>query len=148
MSVETSIIQPHEWLEALRAQGYRLTSAKVALLDTLSHSVFPLSAERAWELVRQERPSTGRATVYRLFEALEALGFLRRVHGIHHCNQYVLSQDSSRPLFVCMACGRAEFLPAEELSAYIEALSRKSGYRCCAAYIQLLGTCTNCTSLI
>jgi len=142
------MVQPHEWLAALQAQGYRLTPVKTALLETLSHAVFPVSAEKTWELARQARPSTGRATVYRLFDALESLGFLRRVHGLNHCNQYVLAQDSSRPLIVCLLCGKAEFLPADDLSATITALSHQSGYQLHAAHIQLLGTCTICSSLV
>ena len=144
----SSTVQPSEWLAALQAQGYRLTPVKTALLETLSHAVFPVSAEKTWELARQARPSTGRATVYRLFDALESLGFLRRVHGLNHCNQYVLAQDSSRPLIVCLLCGKAEFLPADDLSATITALSYQSGYQLHAAHIQLLGTCTICSSLV
>jgi len=139
-------IDPSEWLNMLQSQGYRLTPAKTALIHALSCAAFPLSAETAWELVRQQRPTTGRATVYRLFETLEAHGLLRRVHGVNHCNQYVLAQDSALPLIVCLVCGKAEFLAADDLRTQIEALSHRSGYRVQAAHIQLLGTCTFCQS--
>jgi len=141
-------VQSRKWREALNAHGYRLTPAKEALLDALSCTVFPISAEKLWERVRKDRPRTGRATVYRLFDALEAHGFLSRVHGLNHCSQYVLAQDSSQPLFVCLTCGKAEFLPADDLSAYVTALSHQSGYVLHSTHIQLLGICTICNALV
>lgn len=139
-------IQSHEWLQALREHGFRVTPTKESLLGILSRAAFPMSAEKAWELVCRERPHTGRATIYRLFDSLEELGFLRRVHGLNHCNQYVLAQDSERPLIVCVSCGKAEFLAGDTLRIQLEALTQQSGYRLHAAYIQLLGRCSICQS--
>ncbi|MBK8023909.1 MAG: transcriptional repressor [Chloroflexi bacterium] len=139
-------VKPNEWLRALKDRGYRLTPTKRRLLATLSHATFPLTAEKAWDYVRSERPQTGRATIYRLFDALEELGFLRRVHGLNHCNQYVLAQDSERPLVVCVSCGKAEFLADDALQPQLEALTQQSGYRLHAAHIQLLGMCSVCQS--
>lgn len=137
-------VQPTEWLQALQARGFRVTPTKEALLVLLTRAAFPLSAEKAWEFVRGERPYTGRATIYRLFDTLEELGFLRRVHGLHHCNQYVLAQDSERPLVVCVSCGKAEFLADDALQLQLEALTQQCGYRLHAAHIQLLGMCSVC----
>ena len=142
----STAVQPHEWMRALQAHGFRVTSTKESLLEILSRAIFPMSAEKAWVLVRTERPYTGRATVYRLFDALEELGFLRRVHGLHHCNQYVLAQDSERPLIVCVSCGKAEFLAGDELNVQLEALTQQSGYRLHTVHVQLLGMCSLCQS--
>ena len=142
--MSSTAVQPIEWLQALQARGFRVTPTKAALLVLLTRAAFPLSAEKAWEFVRVERPHTGRATVYRLFDTLEELGFLRRVHGLNHCNQYVLAQDSERPLFVCVSCGKAEFLAGDALHHQLEAFTRQSGYRLHAAHIQLLGMCSIC----
>lgn len=142
--MSSTAVQPAEWLQALQVRGFRVTPTKEALLVLLTRAVFPLSAEKAWEFVRAERPHTGRATVYRLFDALEELGFLRRVHGLNHCNQYVLAQDSQRPLFVCVSCGKAEFLAGDALQFQLEALTQQCGYRLHTAHIQLLGICSLC----
>jgi Fe2+ or Zn2+ uptake regulation protein len=142
--MSSTSVQPTEWLQALRVRGFRVTSTKEALLVLLTRAAFPLSAEKAWEFVRGERPHTGRATVYRLFDTLEELGFLRCVHGLNHCNQYVLAQDSERPLVMCVSCGKAEFLAGDALQLQIEAVTQQSGYRLHAAHIQLLGMCSVC----
>lgn len=142
--MSSTAVQPTEWLQALQVRGFRVTPTKEAVLVLLTRAAFPLSAEKAWEFVRRERPHTGRATVYRLFDALEEVGFLRRIHGLNHCNQYVLAQDSERPLFVCVACGKAEFLAGAALQLQLEALTHQRGYRLHAAHVQLLGMCTVC----
>ncbi len=144
--MSSTAVQPIEWLQALQARGFRVTRTKEALLVLLTRAAFPLSAEKAWEFVRGERPHTGRATVYRLFDTLEELGFLRRVHGLNHCNQYVLAQDSERPLFVCVSCGKAEFLAGDGIYLHLEALTQQRGYRLHTAHIQLLGMCNLCQS--
>jgi Fe2+ or Zn2+ uptake regulation protein len=142
--MSSTAVQPTEWLQALQARGFRITPTKEALLALLTRAAFPLSAEKAWEFVRGERPNTGRATIYRLFDTLEEIGFVRRVHGLHHCNQYVLAQDSERPLVVCISCGKAEFLAGNALQFQLEALTHQRGYRLHAAHIQLLGMCSVC----
>ena len=146
IQVAAAPLLPHEWLQALQERGVRVTPTKEELLVLLMRADFPMSAEKAWEFVRSERPHTGRATVYRLFDTLEELGFLRRVHGLNHCNQYVLAQDDARPLIVCLSCGKAEFLAGDALRYQLEALARKSGYRLRTAHVQLLGTCSVCLS--
>jgi Fe2+ or Zn2+ uptake regulation protein len=144
--MSSTSVQPTEWLQALQARGFRVTPTKEALLVLLTRAAFPLSAEKAWEFVRGERPNTGRATIYRLFDTLEEIGFVRRVHGLNHCNQYVLAQDSERPLIVCVSCGKAEFLASDALQFQLEALTQQRGYRLQAAHIQLFGVCSVCQS--
>lgn len=144
--MSSTVVQPAEWLQALQAHGFRVTPTKEALLVLLTQAAFPMSAEKAWEFVRGEHPNNGRATVFRLFDMRAEIGFLRHVHGLNHCNQYVLAQNSERPLFVCISYGKADFLADDALHLELQALTRQSGYRLHAVHIQLLGMCSVCQS--
>ena len=98
-------IKSEDWLAALDESGFRVTTAQQILIDIFAHSEFPLSAEQAWEVARQSRPKTGRATVYRMVEKLESLGLIRRVHGYQGCSHFVPTLPELMMLFICLDCG-------------------------------------------
>ena len=64
----TKKINVADWLTALRENGCKVTEAQEMLVRIFADSEYPLSAEQPWDIARQSRPETGRATVYRTVE--------------------------------------------------------------------------------
>lgn len=136
-----------DWLEALRANGYRVTEVQETLIRFFIHADRPFSAEEAWENVRQARPETGRATVFRTVEKLEALGLLRRIHGYHGCSRYLPAVSEAFLIFICTVCGRADYLDRKPLDALVNTLEQQSQHHIDDSRLQLFGTCAQCTQL-
>lgn len=136
-----------DWLKALRANGYRVTEVQETLVHLFVHTDRPFSAEEAWEVARQSRPETGRATVFRTVEKLESLGLLRRVHGYHGCSRYLPSVSEAFLLFICSVCGRAEYLDRRPLDMLITTIEQQSQHHIDDRRLQLFGTCAQCTQL-
>ena len=137
-------INPKDWLTALDESGFRVTSVQETLIDIFAGSEYPLSAEQAWEVARQSRPKTGRATVYRMVEKLESLGLIRRVHGYQGCSHFVPTLPELMMLFICLSCGRADYLDSQPLNDLIEQSEQNSGHHITESRLQLFGACSDC----
>lgn len=137
-------INPEDWLTALGKSGFRMTSVQETLIDVFAHSEFPLSAEQAWDIARQSRPKTGRATVYRMVEKLENLGLIRRVHGYQGCSHFVPTLPELMMLFICQHCGRADYLDSQPLQDLVQQSEDSSGHHITDSRLQLFGVCTTC----
>ncbi len=137
-------INPEDWLTAVDESGFRVTTVQESLIDIFAHSEYPLSAEQAWEIARQSRPKTGRATVYRMVEKLEKLGLIRRLHGYQGCSHFVPTLPELMMLFICLSCGRADYLDSQPLNDLIQQSEHISGHHITDSRLQFFGACADC----
>ncbi len=137
-------INSEDWRAALDESGFRVTTVQEMLIDIFAHSEYPLSAEQAWDVARQSRPKTGRATVYRMVEKLEYLGLIRRVHGYQGCSHFVPNLPELMMLFICLDCGRADYLDSQPLNDLIQQSEHSSGHHITDSRLQLFGACADC----
>lgn len=137
-------IDPEQWLIALRENGCRVTPVQELLVHILVRAESPLSAEQVWDAARQIRPETGRATVYRTVEKLEGLKLLRRIHGYQGCSHFMPTLPKPIMLFICLDCGRVDYLDRQPLNALVDTVERYSGHHITESRLQLFGICTTC----
>ena len=137
-------VNPEDWLAALDKSGFRMTTAQETLVNIFAHSEYPLSAEQAWDAARQSRPKTGRATVYRMVEKLESLGLIRRIHGYLGCSHFVPTLPELMLLFICLDCGRADYLDSRPLDDLIQQSEHATGHQITDSRLQLFGACVDC----
>lgn len=130
--------------------GFGQSATQEALIEVLAQAQVPLGADEIWEQVRQIRPETGRATVFRHIDKLIAAGLLRRVHGYRNCSTYLPALDSYQPLLLCTQCGQVSYLD-QKLSApvtqAVEATKQALADHHVTGYqLQLFEICINCQS--
>ena len=140
-------IDPEDWLTAVDESGFRVTTVQQTLIDIFARSEYPLSAEQAWDVARQSRPKTGRATVYRTVEKLESLGLIRRVHGYQGCSHFVPTLSELMTLFICLSCGRADYLDSQPLDELIQQSEDTCGHHITESRLQLFGACAECQQI-
>ncbi|MGQ9889800.1 MAG: Fur family transcriptional regulator [Aggregatilineales bacterium] len=139
-----SVPDPDTWLDAVRASGCRLTGVQETLARIFAYADSPLSAEQVWDYVRQTRPGTGRATVYRMVDKLESLGLLRRVHGYRGCSHLIPALPEPTILFICRLCGRVDYFDGRLLNWLVQQAEDSSGHCITESRLQLSGTCAVC----
>ena len=142
--MRSNAIKSEDWLAELDESGIRVTAIQEMLIDIFAHSEYPLSTEQAWDIARQSRPKTGRATVYRMVEKLENLGLIRRVHGYQGCSHFVPTLPGLMMLFICLDCGRADYLESQPLDHLIQQSEDTSGHHITDSRLQLYGICAIC----
>jgi Fur family ferric uptake transcriptional regulator len=132
-------------VNALRARGLRLSSARRVLLETLYSAEGPISAEQIAAGDDGRLPQSDLASVYRNLERLEELGLVRHVHLGHGPGRY-LPTGSDREFVVCDGCGAFMALDAGRLEAARLAVREATGYEARFAHFPVVGTCPSCAA--
>jgi len=144
MNMATDPARAIAWLTALRDNDYRVTEVQAFLVALFVEIPSPFSAEQAWEVARMSRPETGRATVYRTLDKLEALGLIQRVHGFKGCHHFIPSSVGAAMLFICNNCGQVDYLDRAQVDRAVADTEQRSGHQITESRIELFGVCANC----
>ena len=133
-----------DWLDCLQASGYRLTSPRRAVVETLANSQRALNATEIFDLARKRYPSLGLVSVYRTLDKLEELALIQRVHHPDGCQAFIAAFIGHQHLLICQNCGRTEFFEGDDLEYLLEHVARESGYQIKEHWLQLFGCCAEC----
>jgi Fe2+ or Zn2+ uptake regulation protein len=133
------------WLTQLQSNGYRLTNARKAVVETVASTASALNPLEVYERAKSTCPSLGLVTVYRTLEKLEELDLIQRVHQPGGCNAYLPHADGHQHLIICQRCGRAEYFEGEEdMDAFFKRVAGEHGFTVNEHWLQLFGLCSEC----
>jgi Fur family ferric uptake transcriptional regulator len=132
------------WLSQLQENGYRLTEARKAVVETVAATQHALSPVEVYDRARSSSPKLGLVTVYRTLEKLEQLGLIQRVHQAHGCQAFIACGSGHEHLLLCTKCGAAEHFTGDELGPLITSISKQTGYKVEEHWLQLFGLCKKC----
>lgn len=132
------------WLSQLQENGYRLTEARRAVVETVQNSMRALSPVEVFDTARKKYPTLGLVSVYRTLEKLEELHLIQRVHQPSGCQAFISASNGHQHLLLCQNCGQVTFFEGDDLEALIQAISGRTGYRIREHWLQLFGLCPAC----
>ncbi|HUE98599.1 MAG TPA: Fur family transcriptional regulator [Anaerolineales bacterium] len=132
------------WLTQLQENGYRLTEARRAVVDTVAVTNRALTPIQVFDIAREQDPALGLVTVYRTLEKLEELHLIQRVHQPQGCQAFIAASQAHQHLLLCQSCGQAKFFEGDDLDALIDTISKKTGYQIHEHWLQLFGICEAC----
>jgi len=134
----------HPWLTQLNEQGYRLTGARRAVVETMAASARALTPIEVYDEAREAYPALGLVTVYRTLEKLEELHLIQRVHQPMGCQAFISAGQGHQHRLLCQNCGQVAFFEGDDLNALIGSIARKTGYQVNEHWLQLFGLCADC----
>ena len=149
MSVEP---QPSTWAaqaaQALTDAGHRRGGARRAIVELLDEQACALSAVEIQDALRARKRDVSRASVYRVMEELEGVGFLQRVEVGHGVVRYEPARQGPghHHHLLCQHCGRLEPFTDEALEQAIHSLSERVPLRVSEHEIVIRGACVSCAS--
>ncbi|MCK6538887.1 MAG: transcriptional repressor [Anaerolineales bacterium] len=132
------------WLEQLRDNGYRLTKARRAVVETVEKTTRALTPVEVFDMARKKYRALGLVTVYRTLEKLEELRLIQRVHQPQGCQAFIAAGVGHQHLLLCQNCGQAAFFDGDDLEMLTNAIARNTGYQIQDHWLQLFGLCANC----
>ena len=132
------------WCQRLRSNGYRLTTPRKAVVETVALSLRALTPQDVYEAARRRDPQLGLVTVYRTLEKLESLGLVQRVHQESGCNAYLPQSGGHSHLIICERCGQAGYFEGDDLELLFTRLTAERGYLVRSHWLQLTGICRDC----
>ncbi|PKO02266.1 MAG: transcriptional repressor [Chloroflexi bacterium HGW-Chloroflexi-5] len=139
-----SVADKERWLELLEEKGGRITGPRRAIVELMANSDRALSPVHVFDLARAKYPKMGLVTVYRTLEILSELGLVERVHQPDGCHMYLRAANGHEHLMICSGCGKAVYFSGDDLSAFIEKISKESGFLIQSHWLQLHGLCKEC----
>ncbi len=132
------------WLSQLSENGYRLTEARRAVVETIAGSTYALTPIEVYDAARKRYRALGLVSVYRTLEKLEELHLVQRVHQPEGCQAFIAAGQGHQHLLLCQRCGRVTFFEGDDLKQLIGSLSARTGYQIREHWLQLFGLCANC----
>lgn len=147
VSARASTAWASEALETLRRTGHRRGAALVAVVHALDRA---RSARTADDLVAELRAAGrpgGRASVYRVLEALVRHELVERVEVTDGAVRFEAARGPRRHHMVCRACGGLLRFDDDRWSAAIAELSARLGAEIDPHDTLLRGRCLRCSSV-
>ena len=133
-----------EWIAQLQENGYRLTEARRAVIETVQKSTLALTPVQVFDMARKKYRALGLVSVYRTLEKLEELHLIQRVHQPQGCQAFISASHEHEHLLLCQSCGQVTFFEGDDLDALIKTISKKTGYLIREHWLQLFGLCQAC----
>lgn len=133
-----------KWLTQLQENGYRLTEARRAVVETVQKSTRALTPVEVFDMARKKYRRLGLVSVYRTLEKLEELNLVQRVHQPQGCQAFIAESSGHEHLLLCQNCGQVTFFEGDDLDTLINRISNKTGYLIHEHWLQLFGLCQAC----
>lgn len=134
------------WKDRLKAEGYRVTKARRAVLEAVALGTGHMTPEEIYRRARQCYRKLGLVTVYRTLAILESLGLIQRVHVESGCHSFaaVRLEIGHHHQLVCRTCGRVEEFPDCALGSLLLQLQARTGFAIESHHLEVVGRCPKC----
>ena len=133
-------------LATFEASGVRVTGPRRAVAELVAERSGHFTAADLVAEARARRTPIGRATIFRSLELLSSLGVVERLDLPNGEHAYVGCEPAHHHHVICSSCGRSSEFDDAELSAVVEAVARRTGYRIDSHRLELFGTCAACAA--
>ena len=127
----------------LSRSGYRLTSPRRAVLDTMRG----LGNHFTSDEVLQASPEVGRATVFRTMKLMRELGVICQVVLDDGTAVYQIADDdrtNHHHHVICTECGKVTEFASDGLEGQLERVSSATGFDIDTHRLELYGRCASC----
>ena len=126
-------------LEALRAEGRRITTARRLVIELLARTSEHLTADDLATRIHDAHPEIHLSTVYRTLDSLRGWELVEHVHQPHGPSFFHLA-GAHRHL-VCDQCGRIHDVPAAEFDVLVTRIREQYGFELHLGHVALVGRC-------
>ncbi len=127
----------------LRANGFRMTPQRMAILHVLHHAGTHLSPTQIYKQAKKDLPSLTEPTVYRTLEFLAENGLVHPSHAGNRHVTYQIAGDDHHHV-VCRMCGDEIEVQHQLLEGLYRKLESTSGYARIDSHITFFGVCPQC----
>ena len=131
-------------VEKLRAQEYRITPQRLALLELLVNSRDHPSARQLYDRLKDRFPTMSLATVYKTLNLLKDMGEVREIGLSDRDKHYDAFKPFSHAHLICTQCGSIIDVDTPTLQNQEQALAQRFGYRITGHRVDFFGICPQC----
>jgi Fur family transcriptional regulator, ferric uptake regulator len=134
-------------LDALVAKGFRATSQRKVLLETIQTAEGRLNAANLLHLARQRDPHVDRATVYRTLDLLKRLRLVDELDLMHPSGEkhhYEMRGARDHVHLACFSCGAIKEFVSPFIDRLKRQIARQNGFDIRVIRLEIGGRCRDC----
>lgn len=129
----------------LKSQGFRLTSARRAIVEVLCARPLPFSVTDLLAELAERGETADKTTAYREIQFLQERGIARQVQFADGVKRYELQDDGHHHHLVCTSCDTTVDVPLEnDLTLAEKAIEKQTGYKITRHSLEFFGLCQQC----
>ena len=141
--------QEQIFIDLLKSKGLKVTSQRKTVLQVIArHKGGHLTPEEIYELVKEESPDIGLATVYRTIQLLSELHLIDKLILNDGYVRYELSQDRKdehrHHHLICLSCGKVTEFEDDLLDLLENKIKEQVEFQVVDHEVKLFGYCKNC----
>lgn len=131
--------------QRLRDAGYKLTGARLAVLQAIEDSGGHITSSELLERVAALDSSIGRASVFRTLDLFTRLSLVRPTYiGTSVTPTYVLMPDGHHHHIICTGCNRVIEFEECGLAALTSELEKRLNVHLTGHLLEFYGLCDDC----
>ena len=132
----------------IRDAGYKLTTQRKAILNVIiENDDEHLSCDEIYNIVGEEYPDLGIATVYRTLQLFEKLGVVYKLNFDDGCSRYEIIPDSKEHQhhhLICLDCGKVLEVKIDLLDALEAEIEEEEHFTIVDHNVKFYGYCSEC----
>ncbi|MFQ3599010.1 MAG: Fur family transcriptional regulator [Chloroherpetonaceae bacterium] len=133
----------NKYASLLRQYDFKVTHARVKVLEQLEHASKPLTAQELHEELADAKMDL--ATVYRSLNKFADAGLISRVQLGDEFDRFELVKHHHHHI-VCNSCGKVQEIALCNLDMLSQAIAQKTGFRNIAHQVVFRGDCQECAA--
>ncbi len=130
--------------KAIVENGYRLTAARKAVIESLVECGGHISADDLAAQVRAAAPQVGRMTVFRTLDLLVKLGMIQPIYQGTGAAHYVLMDKGSHHHLICTRCHRIIDFDECREGELAQWLGQQFNFQVQSHMLEVYGLCEDC----
>ena len=137
--------------EMLREKGLKVTNQRILVLEVLAdHRDKHLTAEDIYELVREDYPEIGLATIYRTVQLLLEMQLVDRINLDDGCARYEIGEffdgeeRHHHHHLICRTCGKIIPFKDDLLENLEDKIEETTGFHVLDHELKFYGQCKEC----
>ena len=134
----------NKYASLLRQHGFKVTHARVKVLERLEHATKPMTAQELHEELSDAKMDL--ATVYRSLNKFADAGLISRIRLGDEFARFEFVGHHHHHHIVCNSCGKVAEIELCNLDDLSQAIAQKTGFRNIAHQVVFRGDCQDCAN--
>ncbi len=136
-----------DYIQALRASGYRVTPQRLIVLDAVCAQTGHATLADIQANVIDMDPTIDRSTIYRALDVLCAVGLVVESEIGDEGKVYKIAGVSDHHHLVCQSCGAIITVPHAVLAPLLDTIRTEYAFRVNVDHLTLPGRCAGCQAI-
>lgn len=144
-------INQEKFKQMLKEKGLKVTNQRLLVLEVLAeHRDRHMAAEDIYELVKEDYPDIGLATVYRTVQLLLEMQLVDRIHLDDGCVRYEIGHlfdgetKHHHHHLICRNCGKVLSFEDDLLEELEQHIEESTGFHVLDHELKFYGQCQEC----